>query len=251
MVLNYLKVSCTTDEVWQKTGAGTGFVTFGQLQKAASQYNIDSHYEPNVTEDYLRQLLDKGVPVICVVHYGDLTSRQDKGFAGPHIFVVVGYRDDGYFVNDPDFWAQYRADGDHHFYTRQEFLAAWHDAIQDGNLPNSILYMDAPHLTMQIDTDLYTKLVTKASNFDTVANYFAFTEEQKQDPLAGSLVVNHIKQLQAEIDNAKASVIPSSPVPPTLPPAPAPITPAIQANSVMETDIMDAIRGVFAKLFGK
>lgn len=139
MILNYYGEKLTTNEIFAKTEAGEGAITVSQLQKAITFYDYISQYEKNCSTEKLKELIDKNTPPIALVHYGDLQSRQDKNYKGGHFFVVVGYRDDGYFVNDPNFWGDYRKDGDHHFYTKEEFENAWQNCTKDSNPKNSLL----------------------------------------------------------------------------------------------------------------
>lgn len=148
MALAFMGITTTTDEVFRRTGAGQGFITIQQLLTAISSYSYIPHVEVGISFDRIKQLIDQNIPVIALVHYGDLSSRQDKGFAGPHLFLVVGYRDDTVFVNDPDFFAQFRQDGDHHAYPIGEFISAWANATQDGNLANQIIWIE-PHTQQQ------------------------------------------------------------------------------------------------------
>src|SRR5205823_4517184 len=90
------------------------------------------------TIDDIVGLLKQGVAPIVLVHYDNLHSRQDT-YKGPHFIVIDGVRSDTVFANDPDFFAQFRADGDHHAYTMPDFLAAWSNCHLDGNPDNSLL----------------------------------------------------------------------------------------------------------------
>jgi len=141
MVLNKYGKNVTTNEILEKTGAGGGYVSFQQLQKIASDYGFTSRIERNRSLQRLKDLIDQDIPPIVVVHYGYLSSRQDQEFKGGHIMVVVGYRDDGYFVNDPDFWGNFRPDGDHHFYKKDEFEKSWEKSIEDENQANTLFFL--------------------------------------------------------------------------------------------------------------
>ena len=141
MVLGYYGIEVTTDEVWAKTGAGSGYINFQQLKEVAKSYGFGSRYEINRKPQRLKDLIDQGIPPIIVVHYGCLSSRQDKKFKGGHIVVVSGYRDDGYFVKDPNFWGKYRSHGSNHFYKKDEFEEAWKKSTIDKNPANCLLCM--------------------------------------------------------------------------------------------------------------
>lgn len=58
----------------------------------------------------LRAELDAGRPVILLVWYGHIPNRQAT-FSGGHFFVVVGYDEDSFYVNDPDWWGARRNEG--------------------------------------------------------------------------------------------------------------------------------------------
>lgn len=172
MILNYFGENYTTDQIFQKTGAGQGLINIGQIQKAISACGYESTFQANLSVDNLRRILDQKVPVIALVHYGSLNSTQDKNFKGGHFFVVVGYKEDGYFVNDPNFKDNFRQDGDHHFYTKTEFEKAWKDSKIDGNPINSIIYIQPKNPVENDDPLVCDKksvrdmLVGKATKFD-------------------------------------------------------------------------------------
>ena len=77
-----------------------------------------------------------------LVHYGSLKSTQDKKFKGGHFFTVVGYHDDGFYVNDSDFKGSQRSEGDHHNYLNDELYKAWLDCTLDDNQPFSLLWIE-------------------------------------------------------------------------------------------------------------
>lgn len=138
MALNYYGESLTTDQVYQKTGAGAGLIGIAEMNRAIAAFGYSVERKTQSTPAELKACLDQNLPVIALVHYGSLgPTVQDKTFKGGHFFLVVGYRDDGYFVNDPNFWDAHRQDGDHHFYPKAAFEKAWSDASLDGNQKNS------------------------------------------------------------------------------------------------------------------
>jgi len=161
MILNYYGLNVTTDEVFGRTGAGSGVITIYQLQKAISSYGFSSKHIKGSSPTELKKIIDSGIPVICLVHYGDLSSRQDKNFIGGHLFTVVGYHRDGYYVNDPDFWGEFRKDGDHHNYLKGEFETAWINASQDDNPPNALLYIEPIEPTISEDKKKALELLVK------------------------------------------------------------------------------------------
>jgi len=170
MILNYFGENVTTNDVFDRTEAGQGLITIAQLQKAIKSFNYECQYITNSELLELEKNIEKGIPVICLVHYGSFNSRQDKNYNGGHFFVVVGYRDDGYFVNDPDFWGQYRPDGDHHFYTREEMTNGWANCWHDGN-PNKSYLVIFPYQeenTVAVESQIFENLVRKSTICDKV-----------------------------------------------------------------------------------
>lgn len=155
MILNYYGENLTTDQVFRATGAGQGLISFLQMKKAIESFGYVYHEERNTTPDRIYQLLQNDTPPIALVHYGSLESTQDKNFKGGHFFVIVGMRDDGYFVNDPNFRGEYRSHGDHHNYTKNEFEKAWRDCSKDTNPINTLIWIER-----KCDQKLQRKIAT-------------------------------------------------------------------------------------------
>jgi hypothetical protein len=153
MILNYYGENLTTDQVFEKTGAGQGLINLDQMVKAIKAFGYEVEVKYECTPESLRALIDHDLPPIALVHYGSLQSRQDQSFSGGHFFAVVGYRDDVYFVNDPNFRNNFRQDGDHHAYTKKEFEAAWNDARLDQNPVRTLIVIKRK----QASTEIYYK----------------------------------------------------------------------------------------------
>lgn len=143
MVMEFLGKPHSVGGVLKKLGNPTGFTTISQLAKVAQDqgFNVESKIDATFAE--LKKYIDKGLPVIVVGGYGYLNSTQDKNFKASHIMVVVGYReDDSVYVNDPNFWGQFRQDGDHHVYTGPEFFTFWrNEGNKEGNQPNILFVL--------------------------------------------------------------------------------------------------------------
>lgn len=140
MVLNFFGEKYTTDQLHQKTGAGLGLISVQQMINAIKSVGYNAAFEVNVTPQRLKDLVNQGIPPIVLVKYGSLgKTRQDQVYQSGHFMTVVGYRDDGYFVNDPNFYGDFRAHGDHHFYPKADFEKAWADCWKDQNPNNSLL----------------------------------------------------------------------------------------------------------------
>src|SRR5258708_287244 len=143
MIFDFYGKPATANAIFSKTGAGVdSLISVAQLLLAAQAMGFTANYKTELTVKDLTNYLDNSIPVIALVNNGSLGSRQDKSDTGGHFLVVVGYRDDGYFVNDPDFWGQFRPDCDHHFYTKAEFETAWSSCPLDRNPHNTLLIID-------------------------------------------------------------------------------------------------------------
>lgn len=197
MILKFYGEETTTDEVFKRTGAGPGLITIGQMKQAVESYGFTCEFKTGLTPQNLRELLDQQILSVALVHYGSLISRQDRGFQGGHFFLPVGYRDDGYFVNDPNFWGQYRQDGDHHFYTREEFENAWGSCNLDGN-PNNSLFIVYPKVkSVALKYDVFEKLVRKGASLDKIGEYLHYPQDMIDGATFGDLVIEkNIKHLE-------------------------------------------------------
>lgn len=191
MILNYYGENVTTNDVFDKTGAGLGLISIAQIEKAIKSFGYTTKRIVQSTPEVLKSYLDKDIPVIALVHYGSLKSTQDKNFKGGHFFVVVGYRDDGYFVNDPNFKGSLRADGDHHFYTKSEFEKAWSDASLDGNQARSFQIINRKKESMPEKDALteclsqHKKLVSEADKKDQAIKGLEAEVLQKETEISG------------------------------------------------------------------
>lgn len=139
MVLEFLGTPISVGEVLRKLGNPKGYTSLGELGLVASSFGYNVETGNNASFNDIKFYIDRGLPVIVVGGYGYLESTQDKNFKGSHIMVVCGYRaDDGVYVNDPNFWGQFKKDGDHHNYTASEFFTFWrNENNKEGNMPNT------------------------------------------------------------------------------------------------------------------
>jgi predicted double-glycine peptidase len=142
MCINYFGGNVTTNDVFEKTGADQGYITFEQLVKAAKAlgYSLTGTAYKTLTD--LKSSIDKSIPAIVVLHYGDLIDKLDT-FKGPHILVVVGYDDKGVYVNDPDYWGANREQGKQKLHSYETFNKAWQSTV-DGNFAGNLWYIDKP-----------------------------------------------------------------------------------------------------------
>lgn len=139
MILNFYNEKLSTNDVFYKSGAGLGYVTFAQMFNSITSYGYRYELITGCSIGKLKEFVDKEIPVIALVHYGELASRQDQKFTGPHFFVVCGYDDNNYIVNDPNYWGNRREEGNKHYYSKDQFETAWTNASIDGNPSNSVI----------------------------------------------------------------------------------------------------------------
>lgn len=244
MIAQFLGKDLTANEIFQKTGAVINtLITVEQLKNAAVNIGFACDWKTGQPVTNLKNYLDNGTPVIALLHNGDLTSRQDTKDTSGHFVVVVGYRDDGYFVNDPDFWGDLRADGDHHFYTKADFEKAWGECHIDGNPDNALLIIQSGTF---VDTITFNKLVRKSTSIDVVGNYLNYPQDQIDIDGFGNTVVAKIKQLQ-EVAFTTPNV--PEPVKTVSTPAPVvsetvqtPITSPVQAKPSLKTVILSFLK---------
>lgn len=143
MVLNYYGKLVAVNDLLKASGAGTGFVNWTQLSKSAKAYGFTSSMIRKANKKSVMELIDQGYPCIVVLHYGDLPNRQDVKFTGPHILVISGYDESGYFVHDPNYKGDRRNEGAYKHYDNAVFEKAWGSEV-DKNQPFSIFFVDPP-----------------------------------------------------------------------------------------------------------
>jgi hypothetical protein len=168
MVLNFFGEQTTPNEFFEKTGAQKGqLITISQMRKAIISYGYTSEYKIGCTVDDILVLLKEGVAPIVLVHYENLHSREDT-YKGAHFMVIDGIRSDTIFANDPDFFAQFKQDGDHHAYTMSDFLIAWSNCHLDGNPDNSLLVIypkDKQPQTAQVEAAIVDGSIQSKMSF--------------------------------------------------------------------------------------
>ena len=134
MWLNGLGETLTVDDVSRAAGKGQGYTStaYWDLTKAARQYRVTLSRKASLTPALLRAEIDRGTPVIVLVHYGSLPQRA-TAFTGGHWVLVVGYDDRHLIYHDPLF---VDSRGANISCTDADFARAMADCALDGNTPN-------------------------------------------------------------------------------------------------------------------
>lgn len=158
MVIEYFTgKKVKTNEVLAATGAQKDkLISFSQLIEAGKQFGVDLWYTKGKDLAYIEDKLRNGIPLIALVKYKYLISRQDKNYNLGHFLVVVGMDDDAVIVHDPNFWGEFRPHGEYHRYTKQEFLEAWGKNHEDKN-PDYSLLVPAKNMAAQNWEDIMKK----------------------------------------------------------------------------------------------
>lgn len=136
MILNGLGVNVTTNNVYWKTGAKhNGYVSVGQLIRAARTYDVAFEYFYPWSLNELKSAVKWGHAVIPLIHYGAWSKIgiTQNSFRGPHFVVVLGYDEEYIYINDPLWSGSRRWEGEHKRLTYRQFEAAWSTASKDGN----------------------------------------------------------------------------------------------------------------------
>lgn len=142
LIHHYTALRPTVDEVAIACGQpeGSHYTTLAQLIAGGAQYTLSLQWDRPIELSDLRVELDEGRPVLVLIHYGALAGRLDQGYTRGHFVLVVGYGYDesgAYFlINDPDWWGERRAEGDHWRIAADEMADAMGQCHLDGNKDN-------------------------------------------------------------------------------------------------------------------
>jgi len=134
MWLNGLGQSLTVDDVSRATGLAANYAStaYWDLSKAARAWGITLSRKAGLTIDALKAEIDKGTPLIVLVHYGSLPQRATS-FEKGHWILVVGYDADNIYYHDP-LWVDSR--GANIACPYAAFAKAMADCAIDKNTPN-------------------------------------------------------------------------------------------------------------------
>ena len=158
MVLGYYGKPASSDKLSLATGAQPGkYVSFGQLQRAARDYDITFEYGADSTLNDLKRWIDEGKPAIVLIKYSYWSqieprrSTQDT-FTGPHFVVVVGYGNGNIYVNDPNYWPPRREEGHKKAWSEVLFNLAWSN-VRTSRTPNPNSSAIVPKVGKVVDGD--------------------------------------------------------------------------------------------------
>lgn len=134
MWLNGLGQTLTVDDVSRATGlaANYGSTAYWDLTKAARQWNLVLSRKAGLTIDLLRSEIDRGTPLIVLVHYASLPKRATS-FEKGHWVLVVGYDAGNLIYHDPLF---VDSRGAYVACPNESFAKAMADCAIDKNTPN-------------------------------------------------------------------------------------------------------------------
>lgn len=144
MLLRSLGKSPTVDQVSASTGLPRGYkyTKPANLIAAAAAYGVNLERRLNMTIEALRESIERGKPVIVLVHYPSLPDkvRFDPKFNAGHWVLVVGVVDDGGVLYHDPYWPDTR--GQAVRVSRADFERVMWDCSLDGNTPDQALVLE-------------------------------------------------------------------------------------------------------------
>lgn len=139
----------TPDSLFSKIQASDNYTNVPQLIALLASFGVSAAPRTGMDFEHVRALIDQRVPVVAIINYATLVNAGvpvEMRFYGAHILLIVGYDDDNIYVLDP-----LRKEKGLVKILTVVFMAAWSDAIKQGNpalggiippaLPNAVYYM--------------------------------------------------------------------------------------------------------------
>jgi hypothetical protein len=113
MVARWMGIHTTPDEMIVKSGIGIGryVYDFPEVIRAGRVVGLRLTYRSAATWPVILSELKAHRPVVSLLRYGVISGNQDD-FDGSHFWTCIGYDDDHVYVNDPNFWGNYRSQGE-------------------------------------------------------------------------------------------------------------------------------------------
>lgn len=215
MMIAYYGGSVSVNKIAEKTGQG--LVDFNEIQAALKSFNYNIIGTSFRTIDDFKKSIDSGIPVLCIIHYGDLPNRQDTGYSGGHAVVGIGYEEvDGkitkVYVNDPDFYSPRRNEGASKEYAAADFIKAWQSKA-DGNNPGNMWYLDnkVPVTGLDIKADIPSEVeeAYDLKTFDWYDKHWTFEDFIKDSIETHADFKNakdDLKETKRDLDLARTSL---------------------------------------------
>lgn len=145
--LVYMGHEVTVDEVSQQTGLDRGFsyTMPAHLIFAARYWNVPLYWRRYLDLDDLYSEIDRGQPVVVLVHYPSLVTKYDPNYSRGHWLLVVGYEMDAngettIIYHDP-YWNSDK--GARIRISAADFDKAWSDNHLDGNSDRQALRLQS------------------------------------------------------------------------------------------------------------
>ena len=130
MVAGYvLGKDFSTNDIVKITGSNLSSTTLEELQVAGGKIGLSLNRHWGVVRADVEKWLNDRKPIIAIINYEKIKSRQDVGFKGGHAVVIVGIDSAYYFINDPDHWGDRRKMDK---IARAEFESAWNSTSPKG-----------------------------------------------------------------------------------------------------------------------
>jgi len=132
MVAQWKGITTTPDEMLTKANLPIGryVYDFPDVIRAAEVVGLKLQYHCPATWEVILAELKANRPVISLLRYGMISNNQDD-FDGTHFWTCIGYDDENVYVNDPDYWGEYRDKGA----MRRVPIAEFEQAIGPALLP--------------------------------------------------------------------------------------------------------------------
>lgn len=144
MIALWRGIQTTPDDMLRqaKLPIGRHVYDFPDVIAAGEAVGLKLNYHYPATWAVIREELKATRPVISLLRYGMISHNQDT-FDGSHFWTCVGYDDENVYVNDPDWWGEYRDKGMMRRIPLNEFKKAIGPALlPTGNKAYQSIFLD-------------------------------------------------------------------------------------------------------------
>lgn len=143
MCAQWMGIQTTPDEMISRADLPIGryVYDFPEVIAAAQAVGLKLNYHYPATWPVILKELKAHRPVISLLRYGMISGNQDN-FDGSHFWTCIGYDDDHVYVNDPNFWGDWRMQGAGRRIPLAEFKRAIGPALlPTGNQPYQSIFL--------------------------------------------------------------------------------------------------------------